>query len=146
MAYSPQRHSTAEPQPKKKNGHHHEAHEEHEGRKLFFEIRCPVRNPVFVSFANFVVRKSFVGWRIRNSRPPKTFAQAAKTFKHSSTEAPRTKNPKHEGREFETISNDRNAQNSKAASFGFGVSDFSKWTFICLWVCFGFRYSDLGFD
>jgi hypothetical protein len=85
MAYSPRRPSAAEPQPKKKNGHHHEAHEEHEGRKLFFEIRCPVRNPVFVSFANFVVRKSFVGWRIRNSRPPKTFAQAAKTFKHSST-------------------------------------------------------------
>jgi hypothetical protein len=27
---------STKPQPKKKNGYHHEAHEEHEGRKLFF--------------------------------------------------------------------------------------------------------------
>jgi len=33
--YAPQRHSAAKPQPKK-NGYHHEAHEEHEGRKHFF--------------------------------------------------------------------------------------------------------------
>jgi hypothetical protein len=76
---SPQRPSAAKPQPKK-NGYHHEAHEDHEGRKHFFWIGCPLRYPVFVSFATFVVRKSFVGWRIRDNRPPEKFAQAARTF------------------------------------------------------------------
>jgi hypothetical protein len=44
---------------RRKNGYHHEAHEEHEG-KYFFKIRCPLRYPIFVSFATFVVRMSFV--------------------------------------------------------------------------------------
>jgi len=34
--------------------------------------------PVFVSFANFVVRKSFVEWRIRDNRPPENFAKLGK--------------------------------------------------------------------
>jgi hypothetical protein len=46
---------------------------------------------------------------------------------------------------FETISNDQNKSNSKRASFGFGVLDFADLRFICLEVCFGFRYSDFGF-
>jgi len=48
-------------------------------------------------------------------------------------------------KKFETISNDQNKSNSKRASFGFGVLDFADLRFICLEVCFGFRYSDFGF-
>jgi hypothetical protein len=51
---------------------------------MFLRIRCPLRYPVFVSFATFVVRKSFVEWRIRDKRPPEKFAQGARTFKTSS--------------------------------------------------------------
>lgn len=39
------------------NGHHHEAHEEHEGRKYFFKIRLLLLCPIFVSFVIFVVSK-----------------------------------------------------------------------------------------
>ena len=45
----------SKPKPKSKFDH-----EEHEERKHFFQIRCPLRYPIFVSFATFVVRKSFV--------------------------------------------------------------------------------------
>jgi hypothetical protein len=38
----------------RKKEYHHEAHEEHEGKKIF-RIRHPFRYPVFVSFAIFVV-------------------------------------------------------------------------------------------
>ena len=31
-----------------KNGDHHEAHEEHEGRNHFFKIRLALRYPIFV--------------------------------------------------------------------------------------------------
>jgi len=39
-----------------------------------------------VSFATFVVRKSFVEWSIRDSRQPAKFAQAAKPFNYGNTE------------------------------------------------------------
>jgi hypothetical protein len=57
------------------------------------------------------------------------------------------KNKKFEARnpKFETISNDQNMSNYKKASFGFGVLNFPNLRFICLGVCFGFRYSDFGF-
>jgi hypothetical protein len=41
---------------------------------MFFKIRCPLRYPIFVSFATFVVLKSFVEWlsliidRLKNLR------------------------------------------------------------------------------
>jgi len=69
--------SAAKPQPKRKNGYHHEAHEEHEGRLVICQIHFPY--PAFVSFAIFVVKKSFVESRISDNRPPEKFAQAAKT-------------------------------------------------------------------
>src|ERR1700757_4536470 len=55
----------------RENGHHHEAHEEHEGRKHFLRIRCPLRCSIFVSFATFLVLKSFVEWRVPDDRRPK---------------------------------------------------------------------------
>jgi hypothetical protein len=59
---------------KKRNSKfNHEAHEEHEGRKTFLKIRYPLRYPIF---ATFVVLKSFVEWRIRDSRAAEKFAQA----------------------------------------------------------------------
>jgi len=38
--------------------------------------------PIFVSFATFVVRKSFVEWCISDNRPRGKFAQAAKPFNY----------------------------------------------------------------
>jgi len=38
---------------------HHEGHEEHEGRKTFFNLNAG-NYPVFVAFVIFVVRISFV--------------------------------------------------------------------------------------
>lgn len=46
----------------------HEAHEEHEGRKYFLQIRCSLLYPNFVTF---VVRKSFLvlrGNHVRDAR------------------------------------------------------------------------------
>jgi hypothetical protein len=36
---------------------YHEAHEEHEGKKYFFKIRCSFHYPIFVYFAPFVVNR-----------------------------------------------------------------------------------------
>jgi hypothetical protein len=52
--------SAAEPQLNKKDKYRHE---EREGRKHFFKIRCPLGYPIFVSFAILVVRKGFVACR-----------------------------------------------------------------------------------
>jgi len=51
---------------------------------IFFRIRYPLRYPIFVSFAPFVVRKPFVKWRITDNCPPGQFAQAAQIFIYSS--------------------------------------------------------------
>ena len=40
-----------------KNGYHHEAREEHEGRKDCFQIRFLLLCPIFVSFVIFVVSR-----------------------------------------------------------------------------------------
>ena len=48
--------------------------------KNFFKIRGPLHCPIFVSFATFVMRKSFVEWRIPANRAPEKFAQAAKNL------------------------------------------------------------------
>src|SRR6266404_2435347 len=69
----------------KRKNFDHEAHEEHEGRKHFFEIRSPLRYTIFVSFATFVVRKSLSNGASVIIDLPKKFAQAAKTFNYSST-------------------------------------------------------------
>ena len=55
-----------------------------------------------------------------NKRNPSR-AKAAKKKKFEA------RNPK-----LETNLNDQKAQNSKPASFGFGVLDFPDWRFICL--------------
>jgi hypothetical protein len=48
----------AEPHPTG-NDIHHEAHEDHEAKNIFPKIN-PLRFPIFVPFATFVVRKPFV--------------------------------------------------------------------------------------
>jgi hypothetical protein len=48
-----------------------------EERLVICQIHFPY--PAFVSFAIFVVKKSFVESRISDNRPPEKFAQAAKT-------------------------------------------------------------------
>jgi hypothetical protein len=78
--HSPLREGLPDPQPK--NGHHHEAHEEHEGRK-FFGIRSLVPYPVFV-LLRLKVFAAWANFSIYETARNRIFSrQGAKTLRQS---------------------------------------------------------------